>query len=175
MGWFNLSITLSKALVVKNSWSLCRMLYTFRPSCGMMSTQVRFAAALRNRALQITVYQWPVTHVSNTLLAAGSVVPSAVLTRHLQIVYRCQPLVLIVEGRLEEAFPSKHPMRPVFHNNLSELKQHASQMEANYNMKHRQEPVACRISKSITVLASFTSRLSKTCNRPSVVLACARI
>ena len=32
IGWFNLAITLSRALVVRKSWSLCRMLYTFRPS-----------------------------------------------------------------------------------------------------------------------------------------------
>lgn len=32
IGWFSLAITLSRALVVTNSWSLCSMLYTFSPS-----------------------------------------------------------------------------------------------------------------------------------------------
>lgn len=85
-----------------------------------MSTQERFAAALRNWALQLTVCVSSVTFtpaITSGQLAAQLDNARAVLTRHLQTLYHCQPLGLTVAVHLREACSNMHPVRPVFSDN----------------------------------------------------------
>lgn len=93
----------------------------------MMSTQDRFAAALRNWALQLIVcvsslsfipaITWGQLAAQLEINCSTYSTTRAVLTRHLQSVYHCQPLGLTVEAHLGEACSSGHPERPVLSNN----------------------------------------------------------